>query len=131
MNVRKNVLIVLALLVLCGGLFLLGALHPQTAGGTVLITVDGKEYARFPLGKRQEITIEPEEGEFNTLVIDDEGVEMISSSCRDQLCVRQGKVTAQNAAERALGCDIICLPHRVMVSLTDVDLPETADLPDA
>lgn len=131
MNKRRNIIIILILIGISIILLFAFSKQESKAGSTVLITVNGEEYGRYPLGERREITIETGDGETNTLVIDSEGVEMISATCRDQKCVHQGKVTAQTVAKRALGNEIICLPHRIVISLTDLPISEEdLDIPD-
>ncbi len=125
---RKDVYLLAGFLLLALAAYLIGPLLRPAAGGTVLVTVDGREYARLSLGRRQTITIDCGDGEFNVLTVDEEGMAMENATCRDQLCVQQGKVTAENYTKRALGGDIICLPHRVVCSLLPAG--DGSDAPD-
>lgn len=119
---------------LCGVLavalaaYLLLPLMRAQPSGEVLITVDGREYARVKLEGSQEISIDCGDGQTNLLHVDASGMYMQSANCRDQLCVGQGAVTPENYAKRALGTDIICLPHRLVCSLVPaVPDPDATD----
>lgn len=120
---------------LIGGLILAAllvtALGPLLAGSgaTVLVMVDGMEYARVPLGQRRTLTIRQPNGAENVLQIEPDGFCMLCASCPDQLCVQQGRVTADNASYRALGASVICLPNRVVCTLVS-DEADTALSPD-
>ena len=46
---------------------------------------------------------------------------MAESNCRNQDCLRQGSVTAENAGLRPLGGKIICLPHPLVLELVFED----------
>lgn len=120
---------------LIGGLILaallMTALGPLLAGSgsVVLVTVDGVEYARVPLGRSRTLTIRQPDGAENVLQIEPDGFCMLSASCPDQLCVQQGRVTADNASSRALGASVVCLPNRVVCTLVS-DNADTALMPD-
>ena len=132
MSGKKNVFLVGGILLAAILLLLVQTLFKPRPKGEVLITVDGKEYARVSLDKPQEILIDCGDGQNNLLVVQDGGIYMKSATCRDQLCVSQGKVTLDNYSRRALGTDIICLPNRVVCSLvTDSQVVTSAIPPDA
>lgn len=131
MSKARNLAIVLALILLSAAMLLLFERPMPVTGSTVLVTVDGEAYGRYTLGEKRELLIQLDDGEFNRILMDAEGVEMIEATCRDQKCIHQGKVTAKNAASRALGNQIICLPHRLIITLTDLPTDEPdPDLPD-
>lgn len=54
---------------------------------------------------------------FNHIRVTPEGVWMESANCDNQDCVGQGTLTLANRELRPLGNFIICLPHRVWLSL--------------
>ena len=83
----------------------------------VIITVDGKEYARVPLSKPQTVTVQQKDGSVNVVEISDHGAVMLSSTCDNQLCVEMGEVTVDNWEFRPNQQFIICLPNRVGVEL--------------
>lgn len=128
MDKRKNILLiggivlvaVLMLLIiprLRAGTTAGGETYGAESAGTVEITVDGKLWGKYELGSQQRITVDLGNDEYNVVVIDGNRVYMESSTCRDQLCVDEGEVTPENCATRILGSHIICLPHRLAVTL--------------
>lgn len=83
----------------------------------VIITVDGKEYARVPLSKPQTVTVKQDNGCVNVIEVSDHGAVMASSTCDNQLCVNMGEVTVDNWEFRPNQQFIICLPNRVSIEL--------------
>ena len=109
MKRKAVVLIALALLValaLYGGNRLLADKNADT----VVVTVDGVEKLRVPLSAEGVYSVPLAEGEENVIAVEGGAVWMQSANCRDQLCVQQGRT-------RSAGKQIVCLPHRVVVSL--------------
>lgn len=106
------VLIALALLVLSPRL-----METQAQEDMVVITVEGKEYARVPLSRPQTVTIDQGDGRVNVVEISDHGAVMASSTCKNQQCVHMGEVTLDNWEIRPNQAFIICLPNRVTVEL--------------
>lgn len=117
---KKNLLVI-------GGIFLIAAAllavtllnRPMTAveEDMVIISVDGKEYARVPLSKPRTVTVEQQNGCVNVVEVSDHGAVMLSSTCDNQLCVQMGEVTVDNWEIRPNQQFIICLPNRVSVEL--------------
>ena len=65
-------------------------------------------------------TVGPISGPQSQLGKDHEnGVRMESSSCKNQICVKQGTISLETADELALGRWIICLPNGVSVELSE------------
>lgn len=117
---KKNLLVIAALAAVT--LLLLGVtqLRPgmqHTAENTVIISVDGKEYARVPLSRPQKVTVDQGDGRVNVIDVSDHGAVMLSSTCDNQLCVHMGEVTVDNWQLRPNQQFIICLPNRVSVEL--------------
>ncbi len=120
MDKRNYAIVALVLVAALGllGIVLLG--RPSGDGhatGTIVVTVDGAEYARIPLGESQTLTVEQPDGSVNVIEILPNGAVMASSSCHNQLCVQMGEVTLDNWETRANQQYIICLPNRVSVEL--------------
>ena len=114
---KKNWLILGAILLLAGILFLVsGTLRESTSEDMVIISVDGEEYGRYPLEERT-VTIEQEDGCVNVIEINAQGARMLSSSCKNQLCVQMDWVTLENWEIRPNGAFVICLPNRITVEL--------------
>lgn len=115
---RKNWLIPLLILVMAAGIMIFALTsRPQADENMVVITVDGKEWARVPLSQPQTVTVQQEDGSVNVIEVSDHGAVMASSSCHNQLCVQMGEVTVDNWEYRPNQQFIICLPNRVSVEL--------------
>lgn len=87
-------------------------------GGMAVVTVDGKEYGRYPLSKEQEIPIVIDGEETNLLIIKDGKADVTEADCPDQICVNQKPVSKEHET-------IVCLPNKVVVEILG---GETADL---
>ena len=130
--IKNKNLLVLVLLVLIVGAAAAAALilrntdiRTADPGREVRIFLDGKLY-QTP----QEITVRQDNGAVNVIAVDGEGVWMKSSTCHNQLCVEQGKVTYGNYKDRYYGTNIICLPNRVTVELALSDDERDPGAPD-
>ena len=106
MKHRNDLILILLPLLAAGLLFLL--LRPGGGGQYVLVTVDGQEVGRYPLGEDRTVTIGEED--YNILEIRDGAAAVTDANCGDHTCVRTGKI-------RRAGETIICLPHRLVVKI--------------
>lgn len=117
---KKNWLVI-AVIILAAALLLgmsvLSRPNQAVEENTVIITVDGKEYARVPLSRPQTVTVAQENGCVNVVEVSDHGAVMASSTCDNQLCVNMGEVTVDNWEFRSNQQFIICLPNRVSIEL--------------
>ena len=117
---KKN-LLVIGIVLLAAVALLAGVLltRPMTAveEDMVIITIEGKEYARVPLSKPQTVTVKQGNGCVNVVEVSDHGAVMLSSTCDNQLCVNMGEVTVDNWEFRPNQQFIICLPNRVSIEL--------------
>lgn len=81
----------------------------SSPGEQVVINVDGTEYGRYPLDRDRVIEIQNGD-RLNIVTIKDGGVSMYYSTCKNQICVHEGEVTAP-------GQLIVCLPNYVIVEI--------------
>ena len=117
---KKNYLVIGGILLIAAVMLTLTLLNrPMTVvdEDMVIISVDGKEYARVPLSKPQTVTVAQKVGSVNVVEVSDHGAVMLSSTCDNQLCVEMGEVTVDNWEYRPNQQFIICLPNRVGVEL--------------
>ena len=117
---KKNYLVIGGILLIAAVILALTLLNrPMTVvdEDMVIISVDGKEYARVPLSKPQTVTVAQKDGSVNVVEVSDHGAVMLSSTCDNQLCVEMGEVTVDNWEYRPNQQFIICLPNRVGVEL--------------
>ncbi len=119
---RSDVYVIIVALALA--LIVYIAMYASRAGEAyedrVDIYVDGEFYASARLGVDERVTIE-RDGMKNVLRLTEDGFYMEFSNCKNQLCVKQGVVTKQNCASRALGAHIICLPNRIDARLASAE----------
>ena len=96
--------------------------HAGTSGSQsgklyIRYSLDGATQAVIPLEDETDMTIDQGEGCVNVLHLSPDGVAMQSSTCKNQQCVQQGKVTLANRDLRPLYNMIVCAPHRLTVEL--------------
>lgn len=113
---KKDWIIVGAALTAAALLYLITAL-PGVPGAYAIVRVNGEVYQSVPLGEPARIVVDQGDGRVNVVIVDEEGVHMESSSCQNQLCVRQGTLVSGEMDEWTLGRWIVCLPNGVTVEL--------------
>lgn len=80
-------------------------------GDFVTVTLNGKIIGSYPLAEPVEIELSDEKGGYNRLVIAGGAAYIEDADCPDKLCVRQRAVCSN-------GESIICLPHKIAVTVT-------------
>ncbi|MGM0524003.1 MAG: NusG domain II-containing protein [Bacillota bacterium] len=112
---------VLVILVLIGISFLPFAVFyaQQSSSGErfVVITKDQAvlhEIALSDIDEIEQVTIDSDDGHYNTIEISNGEVHMHDANCNDQVCVRSGAIDSP-------GETIVCLPHKVIVEITTKD----------
>jgi len=106
---HRNDLFLIAGLMLSALLIFLVTQHVRERGAYVSVSVDGTVYGEYPLSQNAEISIRDGD-HYNLLVIQDKCAYIKEASCKNQLCVHQGKI-------RYDGQSIICLPNKVVISI--------------
>lgn len=102
---------VLLVLAAASGLLLLRS-RPQ--GTQVRVTVDSQLYGTYDLLENQTVRISPADNRwYNILVIQDGKAAVTESDCSNQICVHTPALS-----EEVTGL-IVCLPHGVIVELTE------------
>jgi hypothetical protein len=112
---KNDFIFIGALLLVC--LVVMGAyrLFFHEEGSSVIVTVDGEEYGTYPLSQAQTVSITDSEGNVtNTLKIQDGKADMTEADCPDKLCVHQKAISVEKE-------NIVCLPNRVVVTVTSDD----------
>ncbi len=116
---KKDWLIIGGVLLLAAVVFLVSQLiNPKSSGATVTVYVGGEVYARVSANEYQTITIDQGDGKVNVVVIDETGVRMKSSTCKNQLCVHHAPIDPNNIGEIEFDNWIICMPNGVSVEVT-------------
>jgi hypothetical protein len=107
---KRDLLLLLAVLLIGGIGMLLLFFRPAAENGTVEVTVDGAVYCSLPLSEDTRLDIDGYGGGTNRLVIENGSVYMEEASCPDGICVRHRRIEKN-------GENIICLPNRVVVTI--------------
>lgn len=109
----KADLILMAAIVIIGlgiSIFLVAGSHQ---GNKVEITKDGKPWGTYSLDGEHKITIRDGK-ELNVVKISGGKVTMESANCKNQVCVHHSPVSRT-------GESIVCLPHKIVVSIKGGD----------
>lgn len=113
LKIRKTDLYLIAgLLLVAATLFAGIRLYGKmtTTEAVAVVTVDGKEYGRYPLEKNHTETIHLSDGSYNTFEVKDGYVSMTDASCPDQICVNHSRISKKNET-------IVCLPDKVVITV--------------
>lgn len=117
-RLKRNDLI-LCCLILAAALLATVALRVSGREGAFLVVyTDGEESARYPLREERTVTLNGFDTGYNRLVIRGGEAYLEDADCPDRLCVRQGAVSKA-------GESIICLPHRIVITIEDGKEAET------
>ncbi|MBQ9841897.1 MAG: NusG domain II-containing protein [Clostridia bacterium] len=79
-------------------------------GDTVTVTVDGDTYGVYSLTEEREVEITTPHGR-NLLVIRDGRAQVTEANCPDAICANHRPIHRS-------GESIVCLPHKVVVTVT-------------
>ena len=80
-------------------------------GDFAVVTVDGKEYGRYPLCEDAEIDITDATDQItNILSISNNTATMSEASCPDKLCMKHKAISLEKET-------IVCLPNKVVVTI--------------
>ena len=85
---------------------------PNMSVYQVSVSVDGKESAVYSLSDTVDTKIDGYQGGFNHLVIRDGKAVFTEADCPEQICVHHKEISKS-------GESIICMPHNVVISITD------------
>lgn len=92
-------------------------------GDEVVVTVDGEIFGAYPLSG--DITVEIRTGEqkqeLNLLVIKDGKAYVETATCPDGICAGHKPISRK-------GESIVCLPHRVVITVHGADTKEEPDI---
>ena len=116
---RRDFIILAIVLVASLTLYLLRprSVGDETAAVYMRVTIAGHVQELVPLTEERDIRFEQENGDYNIVRISPGGFRVIEANCYNQDCIHQGEVTADTIGSRALANEVICLPHKVILSL--------------
>lgn len=91
-------------------------------GNTVVVEIDGRDYATYLLSEDRTVEIRTGEGgeELNLLVIKDGQAHVETATCPDGICAAHKPISRE-------GESIVCLPHKVVIT---VRLSDSSNAPD-
>lgn len=103
-------IIVIAALLLLSVVIFISSLPAQSRETAVaVVSIDGQEYARYPLDKDIEVTVE-QDGHINVIEVKNGAVRVLSANCPDNTCVHQGFISKGSEV-------IVCLPAKLTITL--------------
>ncbi len=107
---KRDLVFILILLVVSIMLILIMNFNKKT-GYNVIISANGKTIKTLSLDKDEEYVFECDKG-YNIVAIKDGAVYVKEADCPDKICVNHKKISN-------VGETIICLPHRLVVEITE------------
>ena len=105
MKTRTWIILISALLIVCGGLSV-WLLMPGQEAQTAEIWLDGELYKTVDLRKDQEFTVESQRGS-NTVTVKNGKIAVTAADCPDHYCMDRGYCAG--------GTQIVCLPNRLVI----------------
>lgn len=109
--IKKSDIMLLLLIIVIGVASMIIVSRAKEGSGLVVIEKSGKLYGKYSLNQDIRIPLDVD-GEHNLIIIKDGEVKMQESNCQGQDCVRIGSISQS-------GQSIVCLPHRLLVKITD------------
>lgn len=106
---KNDLIFVLILIVIAAVCYIFLHIWNSGTGEYVKITVDGKEEAVLSLREDTTYTVQYDDN-INVVEIKNGQVFIDEANCKDELCKKQGKISNN-------GETIICLPHKVVVTI--------------
>ncbi len=119
---RNDFIFIAALLLIVSALGLCFYLF-RGEGNTVVVTVDKKEFGRYPLSEDTIVEIHTGKGgeELNRLVIKDGKAYVETATCPDGICAGHKPISRE-------GESIVCLPHKVVITIYSTETNEEPDI---
>ena len=111
--IKKADIILFICLILIGGVLSYLAFSGSSTGDLVVVKVNGEIYGKYSLSKDRTITVN-RDGHMNKITIKGGKVQVSKSSCKNQVCVKQGSISTTHQS-------IVCIPNRVVVSIEGKD----------
>ncbi len=123
---KADIVLAVFLVLLCGAACAFAYGYGES-GNTAVVTIDGKVYGTYDLGQDRVIDIDNSFGH-NRLVIEKGRIRMTEADCPDGYCKAQyASLGGINSSEQT----IVCLPHRLVVTVRNDESRKEADAPDA
>lgn len=117
---KNDIILLVSMLAVLAVIVILLAIT-KSDGEMVVVSVDSKVVASFPLNEDRKYEIEGYDGGRNVLVIKDGVAYMSEASCPDHLCMNMGRISK-------VGQSVICLPNRVVIEIKGKDTEKEYDV---
>ena len=108
---KRDIVLIALLLAAALALYVGAQLLGADEVSSVVVTIDGAEVLRKPLAVNDSYEIRQDDGSVNVITVENGAVYMKEANCRDGLCIQQGKM-------RSAAKTIVCLPHKLVVTLS-------------
>ena len=110
---KKDMVLGIGIVVIALIMLLIMQMTRTEEGNRIQITLDGKVYGTYSLGKNR--VIEVKDGSFyNKIRIEDGKAYMEEANCPDGYCEEQGKISGRTQT-------IVCLPHKLVLEFLEAD----------
>lgn len=110
-NRRAIAVIAFLVLIFAGSLIAIIAMsHGETDAKYVRVYYDGELIEEYSLSEDGVYRIEPVDGEYNIIEIEDGTVCVSEANCANQTCVETGKIDSS-------AYPIVCLPHNLVIKI--------------
>ncbi|MDY6037551.1 MAG: NusG domain II-containing protein [Eubacterium sp.] len=105
--IKKADIILFVCLVIIGCALSYFAFVGNESGDKVIVKVNGEIYGKYDLKVDRTITVE-KNGHMNKVTIKNGKVQVSESSCKNQVCVKQGAISGTHQS-------LVCLPNKLVV----------------
>lgn len=117
-KLKAEIILIAAIIIIAVFIYLYMNVTGEVQKATVQILENGVLTKEYDLFSNQTIYINTYDGGQNVLVITDGSCHMEDANCPDKLCVSQGTISKS-------GQSIICLPHKLVITISGEDEQET------
>ncbi len=107
---KRDVVLIVSIFLIAMGLYI-GINGFSKAGSTVNTSSDGVDYGCYNINNDNTIKIAVDDNNYNVVEIREGEVRVIEASCPDKICEKHARIHKN-------GESIICLPNKLVVSIT-------------
>ena len=108
----SDIILSVIIIVLALSIYLFTYLNGRNSSGKqAVVTIAGKEYARYSLDENQQFKIKTDNG-YNIIQIKNSKVSITDADCPDKYCAKHKEISQKGEV-------VVCLPHKLTVEITD------------
>ena len=116
---KKSLVLLIGVIIFSLGLYFIMGVFSEK-GQIVQVSVNGQVIKELPLSVDTEFIAKGYEGGENKIVVKHSKCYVVYADCPDKLCVKQGEISKN-------GESVICLPHRVVITVIKHAKEKTID----